>query len=178
MLLSVNKKQLSILSSAFSFSNLVTSFLNTDILSFIDVKDVIMVTPFKLSRPNKTRRVTIIAQVSLNGDMLLIGSDGKLYLQDGNEYSDIKFAISMVDINRLNALCNDINYNIASNYDPKEKDELFNKCKKNFAVYVFGFNSKNKEFNTAKLANLIYSAEIKTWGGNSIKLRICSERIH
>lgn len=59
---------------------------HTNFLSFIDVKDVIMVTPYKIAVPGKTNRITIIAQVNYQGEMLLIGKDGKLYNQDGTIY--------------------------------------------------------------------------------------------
>lgn len=83
----------------------------------------------------------------------------------------------MTDINRLAQLCDKLNKIFADEYDPTKEDDNFRGRKRNFAIFVFGFNSKNKEYKTNLINNFIANTE-KNWGGDTIKLRIFVNRIY
>lgn len=143
---------------------------NTDFLDFIDMSDIIVVTPYILPRVDKKRGVKIIAQVNYMGDMLLIGIDGKLYNQDGSEYEEVKFSISQANINRLVKITDKANKLLSVEYDKTKIDDAFdNHVYYRAGLFVFGFN-KNKSFDTNH--DPVISDSSVQWGGDTIKLRI------
>lgn len=142
---------------------------HTDMLDNIDFKDIILVDPYILKRPEFKRGIKIIANVIYQGENLLLGIDGKLYDKDGEIYDGIQFAISKSDIKRLCDKVNEISNFMLEKYHQ--------------SIYTFGYNT-NKTDVQYRFSSLrqpyIHTSEEASWGKrsiNSIKVRTNSSNI-
>lgn len=156
---------------------------HTDILDHIDYSDIILVEPYTLKRPGMKRGVTIIANVTYMGDSLLLGKDGKLYTKLGELYTGVQFAISQVDIKRLNKVMDEIclKLNHAVDVSNKSKGKLQETLESLYGAglyaLAFGFNTNNTDvtwvFDTSQYPT-IERTDVEPWGSkgiNSIKVR-------
>lgn len=152
---------------------------HTDMLDHIDFGDIILVEPYILKRPSMKRGVKIIANVTYMGESLLLGVDGKLYHQDGSLYGSAQFAISQVDIKRLQKKMDELCYAADSNFkaDRSTVSNVLFVYNCHYTVFAFGFNTNKMDVSYAfetYMEPMIEKTEQEPWGNrsiNSIKVR-------
>ena len=166
-----------------TYNQIRAALNNTSILSRIDTRSISIIPSYKEFSISSRRYITIIAKVTIFGKELLLGKNGKLYEKFDNEVREYylpKFFISLIDIDRLVDVADNFNRIYNSTYDANRKrltttyDDL---VETKTACWIFCFDySGTIEFNTS-CKTLIKNSNIKSWGGDTIKIRIDTDII-
>ena len=166
-----------------TYNQIRAALNNTSILSRIDTRSISIIPSYKAFSISSRRYITIIAKVTIFGKELLLGKNGKLYEKFDNEVREYylpEFFISLIDIDRLVGVADNFNRIYNSTYDTNSKrltttyDDL---VETKTACWIFGFDySGTIEFNTS-CKTLIKNSNIKSWGGDTIKIRIDTDII-
>lgn len=153
--------------------NLGRVISNSSVLSALDIDHVMLIEARVIHSEGEA--VTIIAQVDLYGESLLLSDDGRLFTEDGRPYTMPVFSISHTDICRIDKAAKSLCRMLNSEY---RADECYQDTKSTniLPAWVFGFGTQEKTFNSARI-DLIHRNESRPWGNDTIKLRFDQSQI-